>query len=77
MIVFDGANGVLETNVFLSSSASYFGWEHTIFWRPAGAPLHGRTLSQSLTIYRDRQLLYRDRLRIDAEVLRSETGLGE
>ena len=76
-IVFDGANGVLETNVFLSSSASYFGWEHTIFGRPAGAlPFTVGHLSQSLTIYRDRQLLYRDRLRIDAEVLRSETGLG-
>ena len=61
----------------MNSSASYFGWEHTIFGRPAGAlPFTGGRLSQSLTIYRDRQLLYRDRLRIDAEILKSESGLG-
>ena len=75
-IVFDGANGELETNVSLSSSASYFGWEHMIFGRSAGAlPFTAGQLSQSLTIYRDRKLLYRDRLRIDAEVLKSESGL--
>ena len=33
-IVFDGANGDLETQVFLDSSATYFGWEHTILAGP-------------------------------------------
>ena len=75
-IVFNGANGKLETNVSLSSSASYFGWEHTIFGRSAGAlPFMGGQLSQCLTVSRDHQLLYRDRLQIDAEVLKSGSGL--
>ena len=33
-------------------------------------------LSQCLTVYRDLQLLYRDRLRIDADTLKSVAGLG-
>ncbi len=75
-IVFNGSNGKLETNVSLSSSASYFGWEHTIFGRSAGAlPFVSGQLSQCLTISRDHKLLYRDRLQIDAEVLNSGSGL--
>jgi len=76
-IVFNGANGELETNVSLSSLATYFGWEHTIFGRSAGAlPFMTGQLSQRLTVYRDHQLLYRDLLKIDAEVLKSRSGLG-
>ena len=75
-IVFDGANGDLETQVFLDSSATYFGWEHTIFGRSAGSlPFAVGRLSQRLSVYCDHRLLYRDHLRIDPETLASASGL--
>ena len=75
-IVFDGANGDLETQILLDASATYFGWEHMIFGRSAGSlPFKSGRLWQRLSVYRDRHLLYRDHLRIDSETLASASGL--
>ena len=75
-IVFDGAHGDLETQIFVDSSATFFGWEHTVFGRSAGSlPFTSGCLSQRLTVYRDRHLLYRDNLRIGPETLTSVSGL--
>lgn len=75
-IVFDGAHGDLETQIFVDSSATYFGWEHTVFGRSAGSlPFTSGCLSQRLSVYRDRHLLYRDHLRIGPETLTSVSGL--
>ena len=75
-IVFDGANGDQETQIFVDSSATYFGWEHTVFGRSAGSlPFTSGCLSQRLSVYRDRRLLYRDHLRIGPETLTSISGL--
>lgn len=75
-IVFDGANGDLETQILVDASATYFGWEHIIFGRSAGSlPFRSGRLSQRLSVYRDRRLLYRDHLRIDPETLASASGL--
>ena len=75
-IVFDGANGDLETQILVDASATYFGWEHIIFGRSAGSlPFRSGRLSQRLIVYRDLRLLYRDHLRIDPETLASASGL--
>jgi urease accessory protein len=75
-IVFDGANGDLETQILIDASATYFGWEHAVFGRSAGSlPFTSGRLSQRLIVYRDHRLLYRDHLRIDPETLASASGL--
>ena len=75
-IIFGGANGDLETQILVDASATYFGWEHTVFGRPASSlPFSTGHLSQRLSVYRDRRLLYRDHLRIDPETLASASGL--
>lgn len=75
-IIFDGANGDLETQIFVDPSATYFGWEHMVFGRSAGSlPFSSGRLSQRLTVYRDHHLLYRDHLRIDPDILASASGL--
>ena len=75
-IVFDGANGDLETQILVDASATYFGWEHMIFGRSAGSlPFRSGRLRQRLSVYRDRRLLYRDHLRIDSGTLASASGL--
>ncbi|NCW74536.1 MAG: urease accessory protein UreD [Gammaproteobacteria bacterium] len=75
-IVFDGANGDLETQILIDASATYFGWEHAVFGRMAGSlPFSSGRLSLRLIVYRDHRLLYRDHLRIDPETLASASGL--
>ena len=75
-IVFDGANGDLETQILVDASATYFGWEHAVLGRMAGSlPFSSGQLSLRLIVYRDHRLLYRDHLRIDPETLASASGL--
>lgn len=75
-IIFNQAQGVLNTHVALDASATFIGWEHLVLGRAAGGhPFSQGQISQSLTIVRDSQLLYRDHLRITPRTIHEISGL--
>jgi len=75
-IIFDRAHGSLNTQVSIAANATFLGWEHLVFGRFAGNhPFTQGQISQSLTIHRQSQLLYRDHLQITPRVLHEISGL--
>ena len=75
-IIFNQAQGVLNTHVALDAEATFIGWEHLVLGRAAGGyPFDQGQISQSLTIVRDSQLLYRDHLRITPRAIHEISGM--
>ncbi len=75
-IVFNGASGVLQNEINLPSTASYFGWEHIVLGRLAGDhKFESGQLTQIFSIIRDGKLLYQDRFEMTPEILQSIAGL--
>lgn len=75
-IVYDDAHGELNNQVSVASDAMFFGWEHLVFGRLAGAqPFCRGQIMQSLTIKRDNRLFYRDRLNMTPQVVHELCGL--
>ena len=77
-IIFNGAKGVLNTQVQISGAGLFIGWEITCLGRPEGDALFTEgTLKQTLSVYHDDALLFIDRFNLDAlsGVLTSKVGL--
>lgn len=77
-IIFNGAKGELNTQVYVSGDGLFIGWEITCLGRPESDALFTEgKLKQTLAIYQDEQLLFIDRFNLDAlsGVLTSRVGL--
>ncbi|ARU54752.1 urease accessory protein D [Oleiphilus messinensis] len=83
-IVFDGANGILKTEIELSGAARFLGWDLVCLGRPASQlPFQSGSLQQILTVSRDGIPLLIDRFAVDgrqtkadAAMLNAHWGLG-
>lgn len=78
-IAYSGGNGEVSTRVELEGDARYLGWDITCLGLPAAdKPFVSGSLTQSLWIEREGEVLLRDRLQIDGEnhaLLRARAGL--
>lgn len=76
-IIFDGADGLLNTRVNLASTGTFIGWELTSLGRPEsdGHFVSGQ-LQQSLLVTRNQQPLFSDRIVLNAHdlILKSQAG---
>lgn len=67
-IIFNGADGELETLVNLTGNALFIGWEITALGRQAGdLPFEQGQLTQSIRVMRDGKPLFLDRLGFNAQ----------